>query len=148
MMDARRRFEATREAVRDLRAVQLALSEEGDDWRPDSVKGVGPSDPTAARAAYDVDVLGPRIEGLRAWERELLDVIGATGEIIEGVRRGLGDEYADILEQRYIDCLPWSEVEVDGRRVARSTGKLRVAVACDWIDSLGVSRVLRGEFEV
>ena len=145
---ARDRFEQTRKAVIELWNVQALISENGDDWKPEDVHGGGISDPTASRACYNVDVWCERLELLRARERELIDFIGTTLAIIEAVRRGLGDDYADILDQRYIDGLRWCDVLMDGEPVTLSTGKRKVAIAFDWIDSIGLTGVLKGEYEL
>ena len=95
-----------------------------------------------------MDIWQDRLNDLRKRESQLIDFIGGTLEIIEGVRDGLGDEYASILEQRYIDCYTWSEVTYQGAKVARSTGKRKVNIAFDWVDSLGVTNVLAGYYEI
>ena len=146
-MSARDRFEQTRKAVVELAAIQALIAVNGEDWRPDGIKA-GTPDPTANRAIYNVDVLGVKIEEWRKREAELVKFIGATIRIISGVRRGLGDAYASILEQRYIDGVTWSDVRYDGRKVPKSTGKLRAAVAFDWIDSIGVAGIFGGEYEI
>ena len=147
-MTARDRFERTRHAVIELANVQALIAENGDDWKPDDVGGGGVGDPTAARACYNVDIWGERLEHLRARESELLDFIGTTLAIIEGVRRGLGNEYADILDQRYIDGLRWCDVVVDGEPVALPTGKRKAAIAFDWIDSVGMTGITEGDYEL
>ena len=147
-MTARDRFVQTRKAVIELWNVQALISEGGDDWKPEDVHGGGIGDPTASRACYNMDVWGERLEQLRERERELIDFIGVTLAIIGAVRLGLGDDYADILDQRYIDGLRWCDVEVDGEPVALPTGKRKVAIAFDWIDSIGLTGVLKGEYEL
>ena len=147
-MNARTRFEATRSYVIELREVQSLIMNGCDDWKPEQVGGGGISDPTAAAAIEQLTDTAERLEELKKRESELTYRIGETLVIIERVREGLGDEYASLLEQRYIDCLSWRDVEYGGKRVARSTGSMRVQVAFDWIDSLGVSRVLNGEYEL
>lgn len=146
-MAARDRFEQTRKAVDELAVIQALIFVNGDDWKPDGVKAQTP-DPTANRAIYNVDVLDEKLEEWRRREAELMEFIGVTLRIIEGVRRGLGDKYASILDQRYIDGVTWSDVRYDGRKVPKSTGKLRAAVAFDWIDSLGIAGVMGGEYEI
>lgn len=146
-MSARDRFEQTRKAVIELATVQALIWEHGDDWKPDGVKSSEP-DPTANKAIYNVDVLGEKLEEWRKREAELIEFIGVTLRIIEGVRRGLGDKYASLLDQRYIDGLMWEDVRYDGRKVPKSTGKLRVAVAFDWIDSVGLAGIIGGDYEV
>ena len=147
-MSARDRFVQTRKAVIELDQILLMIMFEGDDWKPDRVKVPGVSDPTANLAIRNVDEWAFELEELRKRETELKEFIGVTLAIIHAVRVGLGDEYADILDQRYIDGLKWGDVEINGEPVKRTTGKTRVAIAFDWIDSIGVSRLLRGEVEV
>lgn len=133
-MTARDRFSQARSAVIELAQVQGLILSHGQDWKPDSVSGSGISDPTYEQAAYNVDVWGVRLAELRAREEELLEVIGRVLRDIELVRSEFGDEYASILDQRYIDCLPWSRVEWDGKRVKLSTGKQKVKEAFEWLD--------------
>lgn len=147
-MSARDRFVQTRKAVIELNIVKARLSVHGDEWRPEHVHVSEVSDPTANQAAYNVDVLGDVLIQLRAKESELEDFIGVTLELIEHVRKGLGYEYAEILDQRYIDGLTWNDVRIDGRKVSRATGKRKVNIACDWIDSLGMTRILEGEYDI
>lgn len=144
----RDRFTQTRESVIELNEIQALIWSNGDDWQPDTPKSPNASDPTALRACYNVDIWQDRLNDLRKRESQLIDFIGVTLELIEGVRDGLGDEYASILEQRYIDCYTWSEVTYNGSKVARSTGKRKVSIAFDWIDSLGVTNVLAGYYEI
>lgn len=133
-MTARDRFSQARSAVIELAQVRGLILSHGQDWKPDSVSGSGISDPTYEQAAYNVDVWGVRLAELRAREGELLDVIGRVLKDIELVRSEFGEEHAAILDQRYIDCLPWSKVEWDGRRVKLSTGKQKVKEAFEWLD--------------
>ena len=148
-MTARDRFEQTRKAVIELWNIQALIDNCGADWKPDTVNRVpGVSDPTATRAIYLVDVWSDRLELLRAREHELIDFIGTTLAIIEGVRRGLGDEYAEILDQRYIDGLRWSQVEIDGTPVNPRTGRYKAAIAFDWVDSVGMTGIVEGVYEL
>ena len=122
--------------------------ENGDDWKPVQVHSKGVSDPTANQAAYNVDILGDVLEDLRKRESELESFVGVTLMLINRVGEGLGNDYAMILDQRYIDGLEWKDVRLNGVKVPRSTGKRKVAIAFDWIDSLGLARLERGEFEL
>lgn len=133
-MSARDRFAKARSAVIELAQIQALISTGGDDWKPESVGKSGNGDPTANRAVYNVDVWGVRLKELRDRETELLEIIGRVLVDIELVRGEFGSDYADILDQRYIDCLPWSQVELHGRRVKLSTGKKRVKEAFAWLD--------------
>ena len=144
----RDRFVRTRSAVVELAIIQAQLSEMGDDWKPDTARGTGVAKPTESRAIYELDVLAGRIEQLKAREQELLEFIGTTLAIIEGVRNGLGNDYAEILDQRYIDGFRWSEVTVDGETVNERTGRYKVSIAFDWIDSVGLTGVLGGDYEL
>jgi len=148
-MTARDRFERTRQAVIELWNIQALIQTCGADWKPDTNgKAPGISDPTATQAIYNVDVWKDRLEQLRARESELLDFIGTTLAIIEGVRRGLGEEYADILDQRYIDGLRWCDVLVDNAPINPRTGRYKAAIAFDWIDSVGMTGIAEGDYEL
>lgn len=142
-MTARDRFVQTRQAVIELNNIKALIMSDGDDWKPPGVHVHGVSDPTASRAIRNVDEWGEQLAELRKREAELEHFIGTTLAIIEAVRDGLGADYADILDARYIDCLTWKQMDV-----AKSTGKMKVAIAFDWIDSIGISRLLREDYEV
>ena len=142
-MSARDRFVQTRSAVVELNNIKALIMSDGDDWKPPGVKVHAVSDPTASRAIRNVDEWGEQLAELRKREAELEHFIGTTLAIIEAVRSGLGSDYADILDARYIDCLTWAQMDMP-----KSTGKLKVAIAFDWVDSIGISRLLRGEVEV
>ena len=142
-MSARDRFVQTRSAVVELNNIKALIMSDGDDWKPPGVHVHAVSDPTASRAIRNVDEWGEQLAELRKREAELEHFIGTTLAIIEAVRSGLGSDYADILDKRYIDCLTWQQMDMP-----KSTGKLKVAIAFDWVDSIGISRLLRGEVEV
>lgn len=142
-MTARDRFVQTRQYVIELNNIKALIMSDGDDWKPPGVKVQAVSDPTASRAIRNVDEWGEQLAELRKRESELEHFIGTTLAIIEAVRSGLGSDYADILDARYIDCLTWAQMDM-----AKSTGKMKVAIAFDWIDSIGISKLLRGEVEV
>ena len=147
-MDARERFKATRAAVTRLHDVQLLLMYNGDDWRPEGVRAAHEtSDPTAQQAIRNVDELAEKLEALRREEQELTDLIGESLAIIEGVRTGFGEVYANLLEWRSIDLLTWSDIH-EQHGIPRSSGHYLLGIAYDWIDSVGVSRLLRGEVDV
>ena len=147
-MTARERFTQTRKAVIELNQIKLSIMYQGEDWKPDNIRVPGVSDPTANAAIHNVDEWESKLPILRKREEELEAFIGLSLVIIKAVKNGLGREYAEILEQRYIDCLPWRDVEIDGEKVKKSTGKMRVSVAFDWIDSIGITRLMRGDYEV
>lgn len=142
------RFVQTRKAVIELAIVQAQLSEMGDDWKPETVKGNGIADPTASRAVYEIDVLEDLLEQLKEREQELIDFIGTTLAVIEGVRNGLGNDYAEILDQRYIDGLKWEDLEIDGKPIPKTTAWRKQSIAFDWIDSVGLTGILKGDYEI
>lgn len=147
-MNAKERFEATRDAVKRLHDVKLLIMYDCDDWKPQNVKSAHEtSDPTASRAIYAVDELSDKLEALRKEETELQTQIGETLAIIQSVRDGLGEEYAALLEARYIDCFAWVSVKsILGWN--RNKGYRLLLIAFDWIDSIGVSRLLAGDYEL
>ena len=87
------------------------------------------------------------MQALKDEERELIEFIGTSLRLIESVRRGLGTSYGDVLEWLYIDCLSWADIW-DLYRVPKSTGHERRTIALDWIDSIGLRKVLRGEYDL
>ena len=155
-MDVRERFERTRKAVVRLDEVKALIMYDCDDWKPPGIKApTETSDPTASRAIYTVDELCVKLEALRAEERELEQLIGESLAIIGAVRAGLGDKYADVLDARYIDGDKWQDIadRFESSHENKDTVKPRTVqnwaqVAFDWVDSVGVSRLLRGEVDV
>lgn len=132
-----------------MNEINLLIMYDGDDWKPDDVRVPGVSNPTEARAIRNVDEWGEQLIALRKRQAELMDFIGISLVLVRRVRDGLGDKYADVLEQRYIDGKKWKDiVSSDGKQVSISTAQERRDVACDWIDGVGVSRLLKGEVDV
>lgn len=147
-MNAKERFKRTRQAVKRLDEVHALIMYECDDWKPPQVKTkTDKSDPTANKAIYNVDELGEKLEALRKEETELTDFIGVSLAIIEGVRNGFGEVYANLLEWHYVDGLKIAQISED-RRINRTYCYQLIDIAFDWIDSVGVSRLLNGETEV
>lgn len=147
-MLARERFMHTRKCIERLNEVKLLIMYECDDWKPPSVKARNmASDPTGNRAAYNVDVLGDKLQALREEERELEDFIGVSLAVIHAVKVGFGEVYATILEARYIDGMKWSDIR-ERYGIPKSTGHYLLDIACDWVDSVGVSRLLKGSVEL
>lgn len=145
---ARERFEQTRRLIRRLDEVNSLIMNNGDDWQPEGVKARHEtSDPTANRAIYNVDVLGEKLDALRDEQKELMDFIGTSLAIIESVRVNLGEEYALMLDVRYIDGLSWNDVKRD-TGFSKSTGCYLLNIAFDWIDSVGVAGILKGDTEL
>ena len=146
---ARERFNATRRAVKRLNEVHLLIIYDCDDWQPEGVhvRATHTPDPTANRAIFNADERGEMLAALRTEERELTSIIGESLRIIAAVRDGFGEIYATLLESRYIDCATWKEIH-DDHGIPKSTGNNLVGIAFDWIDSVGVSRLLKGEVEL
>lgn len=147
-MDAKSRFEATRNAIKRLDEVHLLLMYDCDDWKPPTIRTKSDkSDPTANQAIYHVDELSDKLEALRREESELLQLIGDTLAIIEAVREGFGEIYANLLEWRYIDG--WTVKQIaEEKKLNRTYCYQLVDIAFDWIDSVGVSRLLSGQHEL
>ena len=143
----RDRFEQTREAVTELATIQALIWAGGDDWKPETPGKPQTSDPTANKAIYNVDMWAGRLDDLRKREEYLIEYIGQTLEIIEAVRDGLGIEYAQVLDGYYIDGATWRQVSKE-YGLSVSSCKRKRDIACDWVDSLGVSRVIGGEYEL
>lgn len=146
-MSARDRFVATRKAVIELDNIHALIMSEGDDWKPPGVHVKGIADPTASRAIRNVDEWQDQLAELRRREDELTSYIGTTLAVIEGVRKGFGEIYATLLEHRYIDVWTWAQVH-DEIGITRQYGHYLIGIAFDWIDSVGVSRLLNGDVEL
>lgn len=147
-MNAHERFEKTRCSVARLNEVKLLIMYGCDDWRPEHIRAkTDKPDPTANEAAYRVDVLGEQLDELKREEYELEQFIGVSLAIIAQVRAGFGEIYANLLEWHYIDGRTWTNISED-TGIKRSTCYYLRDIACDWVDSVGVSRLLNGEVEL
>ena len=147
-MNAKERFQRTKRAVKRLHEVQLQIMYECDDWKPPQVKTkTDKSDPTANKAIYNVDELGEKLEALRKEETELTDFIGVSLAIIEAVRNGFGEIYALMLERYYIDGWSYERINEEYAILRRRLYYL-LDIAFDWIDSVGVSKLLNGDVEL
>jgi hypothetical protein len=147
-LNAKERFEKTRDAIPRLNDIKLLLMYDCDDWKPPTTRTrTDMSDPTANRAIYNVDERAEKLEALRQEERELETLIGGTLAIISSVRVGFGEIYANLLDWHYIDGQTWTEISEE-QDIPRSTCYYLRDIACDWVDSVGVSRLLKGEVNV
>lgn len=155
-MNAHKRFELTRRRIARLNEVKALIMYGCDDWRPEHIRAkTDKPDPTANEAAFRVDVLGEQLDELKREESELEQFIGVSLAIIAQVRAGFGEVYADVLEARYIDNEKWPDIadkyesnHENREKVTVRTVQNWAAVACDWVDSVGVSRLLNGEVEL
>lgn len=143
---ARQRFTETRRAVQRLDEIQWSIINECEDWKPptNGVR-VGISDPTANKAIYRTVELSAKLEALKREEHDLTAFIGQSLWLIECVRKGLGEKYANLLEARYIDLWSWQAIR-DAYDIKRSNGNRLLGIAFDWMDSLGEERLARGVF--
>ena len=146
-MSARDRFVQTRQYVIELNNIKALIMTDGDDWKPPGVKVHAVSDPTASRAIRNVDEWGEQLAELRKRESELEHFIGVSLAIIEAVRDGLGETYAQLLDARYIDDEPWAHIQ-ERLNINKKRGSYLLNIAFDWIDSVGVSRLLRKDYEI
>ena len=71
-------------------------------------------------------------------------IVGRALRLIAGVRAGMGERYADVLDMRYIDAMPWDEVAQRMGCSERTARRIR-DVACDYVDSVGLAGAMRGE---
>lgn len=135
-------------AVIRLHDVQLMIMNDCDDWRPPSVSAHHSiANPTANAAIRHVDETSPMIVALYAEKKDLELFIGESLVIIRAVRNTLGDKYADLLEWRYIDCVSWGYIK-DEYDIAKTTGQRMETIAFEWIDSLGITRILAGDLDL
>ena len=145
---ARQRFEETRRAVKRLDDIQWMIINNCEDWKPPTVGSrPGTSDPTARQAIYTVETLADKLEQLHREEHELTAFIGQSLVLIESVRTGLGERYANLLEARYIDLWDWETIYA-AYDIKRANGNYLLNVAFDWMDSIGEHRLARGQFDV
>ena len=148
MRGAKEIFERVRLAVARLHEVQIMIMNDCDEWRPPSVSSRHSTpDPTANAAIRRVDELEGKLKNLRAEESDLIDEIGEALVIIRAVRDGLGDKYANVIEWRYIDCMSWDYIK-DMYDIAKRTGHNWINIAFDWIDSIGITRIMAGDLEI
>lgn len=146
--NAKQRFARVKRAVARLHEVQLMIMNGCDEWRPPSVSSRSTlPDPTANAAIRHVDEIDGRLRSLRDEEAELVEFIGEALVIVQAVRDGLGGKYADVLEWRYVDCLTWDYIKAEFD-VSRRTVRDRESVAFDWIDSIGITRIIAGDLEL
>ena len=144
----RARFEDARRAIKRMDEINLAIMYGLDDWKPEGVRSKsGTDDPTASKAIRDIDEVQPTIRELMREREDCERVIGEALALIESVRVGLGERYAVVLDCLYIDGMTWRELR-QAHDIPKSTGQQLRNVAFDWMDSVGISRLLKGETEV
>lgn len=145
-MQTRQRFEQTRADVLELNEVLALIMYHGDNWKPESVSS-GMGNPTEAKALALLHFEQSQLAYLVARRDELTLHIGRTLRVIQAVHDGFGEIYAILLEHRYVDVWTWSRIH-DEYGISRQRGHYLIGVAFDWIDSVGVSKLLRGEYEI
>lgn len=93
----------------------------------------GLGDPTANRAAAAVDIGDKLMRTARERLEECETHLAAGLIVIEAVRAGLGEQYADALDLHYMDGLS-ERATAERMGVSRSTVLRYVSTACDWCD--------------
>lgn len=146
MFDARARFDQTRQDVMELDEVLTLIVFHGENWRPESVSS-GMGNPTESKALALIGFEERSLPYLERRRDELTEHIGRTLKVIQAVHDGFGEIYAILLEHRYIDVWPWSRIHEE-YGISRQHGHYLIGVAFDWIDSVGVSKLLKGEYEL
>lgn len=137
-MDAREWFDDVRRAAIALGPAEAELAAL---YGPGSPAGVG----VRSGSAGDGGMLAKAMSASRLRDEvaELEHVVGAALKVVAGVRAGMGERYADALELRYIDAMPWDEVAERIGCKRRRAMELR-DIACDWVDSVGMACVAGG----
>ena len=136
-----RRFMAqVRQAVKDMDYWRWVLEEGADAYTSNGNGGGWVSDPTAARAIY----LADNDDKVRAFARKQLRrcefEVGAGLELVESIRRGMGDRYASALEAHYIDLMTLRMIaECEG--VSKAAIQQRIDIALDWADCQPFARL-------
>ena len=140
MRDSRSFFTEAHHAARKIEEMQRIISSGGEEYqaRHGSAGGSKPehSDPTAQAAIR----LGAILDWAKAEQQAAEETVGEALEVLAGVEIGLGRDYADVLELRYIDGMPWVDVCMFVGK-SRSQANRYMAVAHDWVDSQGIERV-------
>ena len=143
-MDARTYFDTIPAKVARARILRLTINAAGGPraLRPDAIRASGgtPGDPTS-KACEAVEARRAELQAIEA------DLDEARA-IVEGIRAGLGDKYADAIHGRYLkppagSKLPASYAVVGQRcGIERHTIMHRANVALDWLDSVGRARAI------
>ena len=132
-MTARETFEQAREAARRIEQLQFELElAEPPRRATGGPSAPGNGDPTARSAEWRVDALADKAREME----QLQALVGEALRVIEGVRSGLGERYAMVLERHYIDRAGWTEIADETGVTSRTLVRWR-DVACDWVDSVG-----------
>lgn len=105
---------------------------------PQAIRG-GKSDPTADAANAMTDLEQSMQETAEALERD----VQMNERLSEGIRRGLGPRYGDIIEDRYCRALGWKQVAaINGMAIA--TVHRYKDTAFEWVASVGPTRAMEG----
>ena len=128
-------FARIRRAIKEMDECRIIIDEGADAIASGGGgAGGGEHDPTAARALF-LAMHDDRVrEAAKARLLVLEDTVGDALKVIERVRRGLGERYADCLDFRYIDGLSITET-AERMDVSVATVKRDTNIAHDWIDS-------------
>lgn len=103
-------------------------------------RGSGPSDPSDR---WDAEI--DRRAALEDERSSILRDLSRCRELIAGVAAWCpGRPYARALEEHYLGLRTWASISAE-HRVSLRTVLLWRDVACDYVDSMGLARAIRGD---
>lgn len=146
-MTSREYFDALRDACARMEVVRREL------WRLEDIseafdeRAAGGGGKPSGGYSDPMDRVVVLIDRRKRLSGELVELEAQVGDglaVIEGVRRGLGDRYADVLDARCVDALSWDDAAFEVGCSKRSAMR-RYDTACDWVDAVGLARARAGE---
>ena len=132
-------LEQARRAHSRIEELNAIIAEGGFDWRPDAGHSSQVGNPTESQALASMVLLAREHAELQ----QLFELVGECLRIIAGVRTGLGEQYADVLDCYYVDAMAWADVATELQITEQWARSLR-NVAVEWAESMGLARVLTG----
>lgn len=137
---------------RELTALLWCMETASRTTQTDGHGGGGHSDPTAS-AAVALDGESERAEMLHLELCRSQDMVGYGLAMVGGIRKAMGDGYADAMEMRFLDGaeaaemrgrrLAWREI-AEELGVSEATVLRRYEVVCDWMDDVGHDAAMMG----
>ena len=140
--DSRSFFSRVRGCVRAMTEYRLIIDEGAEALQVNGGNGHSEHDPTASRAIFLADNDDKARENAKAKLAECEDWVGVGLSVTSNVRDKLGENYADCLEYRYIDCFTIHRT-AEEMECSTSTVKRTTDIAHDWVDS----QTIEGLFE-
>lgn len=131
--DSRAFFGAVRRAVPRMDELRYTL-EFGMEFSGCAAgRNPNPSDPTGNRAIYLADNEDALMRQAQRKIAQCEELIGVALVVIDAVRAGLGDRYADALDAHFVDCL---SLHGCAHRLDISTSSVKryLSIAQDWCD--------------